>query len=107
MAYNNQPDWEIETCSRMLEIWAESGKDLYKLNEILDAIKYAHNHIFEEKEIVGQCEQCECDVTTDQDYLKLKTGAGAGRIYCEEHVGWGECQKAWSASCGCDVCYEK
>ena len=50
MAYNNQPDWEIETCSRMLEIWAESGKDLYKLNEILDAIKYAHNHIFVREE---------------------------------------------------------
>jgi hypothetical protein len=46
-------------------------------------------------------------VTTDQDYLKLKTGPGAGRIYCEEHVGWGECQKAWSASCGCDVCADQ
>jgi len=56
---------------------------------------------------VGKCEQCECDVTTDQDYLKLKTGPGAGRIYCEEHVGWGECQKAWSASCGCDVCADQ
>ena len=59
------------------------------------------------KEIVGQCQCCECDVTTDQDYLKLKTGPGAGRIYCEEHVGWGECQKAWSGSCGCDVCADQ
>ena len=59
------------------------------------------------KDIVGQCQCCECDVTTDQDYLKLKTGPGAGRIYCEEHVGWGECQKAWSASCGCDVCADE
>ena len=61
----------------------------------------------EEEEIVGKCQCCECDVTTDQDYLKLKTGPGAGRIYCEEHVGWGECQKAWSASCGCDVCADE
>ena len=60
-----------------------------------------------EQYVVGQCECCECDVTADQEYLKLKTGAGAGRIYCEEHVGWGECQKAWSASCGCDVCADK
>jgi len=59
------------------------------------------------KEILGQCHCCECDVTTDQDYLKLKTGLGAGRIYCEEHVGWGECQKAWSGSCGCDVCADQ
>ena len=59
------------------------------------------------KEILGQCQCCECDVTTDQDYLKLKTGPGAGRIYCEEHVGWGECQKAWSGSCGCDVCADE
>ena len=61
----------------------------------------------EKPDIVGCCECCECDVTTDQDYLKLKTGPGAGRIYCEEHVGWGECQKAWSASCGCDVCADE
>ena len=61
----------------------------------------------EKKDIVGQCQCCECDVTTDQEYLKLKTGAGAGRIYCEEHVGSGECQKAWSASCGCDVCADE
>ncbi len=60
-----------------------------------------------EEPVVGKCEQCECDVTTDQDYLKLKTGPGAGRIYCEEHVGWGECQKAWSGSCGCDVCADE
>ena len=61
----------------------------------------------EKPDIVGCCECCECDVTTDQDYLKLKTGPGAGRIYCEEHVGWGECQKAWSGSCGCDVCADQ
>ena len=61
----------------------------------------------EKPDIVGCCECCECDVTTDQDYLKLKTGPGAGRIYCEEHVGWGECQKAWSGSCGCDVCADE
>ena len=59
------------------------------------------------KEILGQCQCCECDVTTEQDYLKLKNGPGAGRIYCEEHVGWGECQKAWSGSCGCDVCADQ
>jgi len=37
---------DIETCTRMLEIWAESGKDIYKLDELLDSIRDAYNHIF-------------------------------------------------------------
>jgi hypothetical protein len=85
----------------------DRGGDCY--DGFLDEYHYnAETNDYEEKkEIVGKCECCECDVTTDQDYLKLKTGPGAGRIYCEEHVGWGECQKAWSASCGCDVCADE
>jgi hypothetical protein len=85
----------------------DRGGDCY--DGFLDEYHYnAETNDYEEKkEIVGKCEQCECDVTTDQDYLKLKTGPGAGRIYCEEHVGWGECQKAWSGSCGCDVCADE
>jgi len=85
----------------------DRGGDCY--DGFLDEYHYnAETNDYEEKkEIVGKCEQCECDVTTDQDYLKLKTGPGAGRIYCEEHVGWGECQKAWSGSCGCDVCADQ
>ena len=85
----------------------DMGGDCY--DGFLDEYHYnAETNDYEEKkEIVGKCEQCECDVTTDQEYLKLKTGPGAGRIYCEEHVGWGECQKAWSGSCGCDVCADE
>ena len=85
----------------------DMGGDCY--DGFLDEYHYnAETNDYEEKkEIVGKCECCECDVTTDQDYLKLKTGPGAGRIYCEEHVGWGECQKAWSGSCGCDVCADE
>ncbi len=79
----------------MMEAAKPAAKALRQINEEL------------KKDVVGQCQCCERDVTTDQDYLKLKTGAGAGRIYCEEHVGWGECQKAWSASCGCDVCADQ
>jgi hypothetical protein len=85
----------------------DMGGDCY--DGFLDQYHYnpETNDYEEKKEIVGKCECCECDVTTDQDYLKLKTGPGAGRIYCEEHVGWGECQKAWSGSCGCDVCADE
>ena len=85
------------------ECWCASAVDACLTDRARDALK----RFAEKKEILGQCQCCECDVTTEQDYLKLKTGPGAGRIYCEEHVGWGECQKAWSGSCGCDVCADE
>ena len=125
MAYNSKPLWElvcwqkenesatdIETCTRMLEIWAESGKDLYKLDELVDSIRDAHNHIFKLEDAAeenppiccGVGAVGDCDKPCDKKYIGNKKSEMWGETdeFAKHPYHWNQCGDCFKKESGED-----